>query len=213
MGFTASPSASLVGFAELQIAAEAAAAHGDFEAGVRILAELAHAAALAVGADRKLAGELAFRIVGAADEAAEPAELQPDPAVRAVRALARIAAVLARREQVRRQHLVERVDHLRDAQLLDVADRADEVGPEVAQQVAPGHLVVGDLVELLFEIGGEIVFDVAREEVLQERGEHAALVLGNEPLLVEPDVAAVAAAPAGSRRRSRAGRCRALPCA
>ena len=113
--------------AELQIAAEAAAAHGDFKAGVRILAELAHAAALAVGADGELAGELAFRIVGAADEAAEPAELEADPAVRAVRALARIAAVLARREQVRRQHLVERVDHLRDAQLLDVVDRADEV--------------------------------------------------------------------------------------
>ena len=117
----------LGGFAELQVAAEAAAAHGDFEAGVRVLAELAHAAALAVGADGELAGELAFRIVGAADEAAEPAELQPDPAVRAVRALARIGAVLARREQMRRQHFVERVDHLRDAKLLDVGDRADEV--------------------------------------------------------------------------------------
>ena len=42
----------LGGFAELQIAAEAAGAHRDFEAGVGILAELAHAAAVAIGADR-----------------------------------------------------------------------------------------------------------------------------------------------------------------
>ena len=68
------------------------------------------------------------------------------------------------------EHLVERVEHLRDAQVLDVADRGDEVAPEVAQQLAPGDLVVGDAVELLFETGGEVVFDVAGEEALQERG-------------------------------------------
>ena len=146
----------------------------------------------AIGADGELAGELAFRIVRAADEAAEPAELEPDPAVLAVRALARIGAVGLRRKQMRRQHLVERVDHLRDAQLLDVVDRADEVLPEVAQHVLVGQLVVGNLVELLFEAGGEIVFDVAGEEVFQERDQHAALVLGDEPLLVEPHIAAVA---------------------
>ena len=101
------------------------------------------------------------------------------------------AAVGARREQVRRQHLVERVDHLGDAQILDLVDRADEVAPEVAQHVLPGDLVVGDEVELLFEVGGEIVFDVAGEEVLQERDQHAALVLGHQPLLVEPHIAAV----------------------
>src|SRR5581483_10941902 len=104
-----------------------ARAHRDFKAGVGVLAELAHASAVAVGADRKLPGELALRIVGAADEAAEPAELESEPAGTAVRAFARIGAVLARREQVRRQHLVERVDNLGDAQLLDVVDRADEI--------------------------------------------------------------------------------------
>ena len=92
---------------------------------------------------------------------------------------------------MRRQHLVERVDHLRDAQLLDVADRGGEIAPEVAQQVAPGHLVVGDAVELLLETGGEIVFDVAGEEAFQERGQHAALVLGDKPLLVDAHIAAV----------------------
>ena len=89
------------------------------------------------------------------------------------------------------EHLVERIDHLRDAQFLDVADGGGELAPEVAQQLAPGDLVVGDAVELLLEIGGEIVFDVAGEEAFEERREHAALVLGNEALLVDAHIAAV----------------------
>ena len=142
-------------------------------------------------AGRELAGVAAFRIVRAADEAAELAELERQLAGLAVRALARIGAVRARREQVRRQHLVERVDDLGDAQLLDVADRGGELAPEIAQQVAPGDLVVGDAVELLLEAGGEVVFDIAGEEAFQERGQHAALVLGNEALLVDAHIAAV----------------------
>ncbi len=43
----------------------------------------------------------------------------------------------------------------------------------------------------LFQIGGEIVFDVAREEVFQERDHDAALVFAVQALLLEPDVAAV----------------------
>ena len=93
---------------------------------------------------------------------------------------------------MRRQHLVERVDHLRDAQVLDAADRAGEVIPERAQHVLVGQLVVGNLVELLLEARGEIVLDVLLEEVLQERGEHPPFVLGDEALLVEPHIAAVA---------------------
>ena len=40
-------------------------------------------------------------------------------------------------------------------------------------------------------VGGEIIFDIAREEVFQERDHDAALVLAMQPLLLEPDVAAV----------------------
>ena len=57
--------------------------------------------------------------------------------------------------------------------------------------VAPGHLVVGDAVELLLEVGGEVVFDVAGEEAFQERRQHAALVLGDKPLLVDAHIAAI----------------------
>src|SRR5205823_5350945 len=140
-------------------------------------------------------GELArvatVGIVGAADEAAEFAELEREPAAAALRTLARIAAVGPRRKQMGTEHLVERVDHLRDTQLLDVADGSGEIAPEVAQEVAPGNLVVGDAVELLLQPRGEIVFDIAREETFQEGGEHAPLVLGNEPLLVDAHIAAI----------------------
>ena len=82
-------------------------------------------------------------------------------------------------------------EHLADAQVLDLVDRADEVAPEVAQHLAPGDLVVGDAVERLFQSGREVVFDVAGEEAFQERDDQAALVLRDEPLLVDADIAAV----------------------
>ena len=82
--------------------------------------------------------------------------------------MARIAAVVARREDERPQSFVERVEHVGDAQVLDVVDGAGEVLPEVAQHILPGELAVGDLVELFLEVGGEVVFDIAREEALEE---------------------------------------------
>ncbi|HET6220760.1 MAG TPA: hypothetical protein VFE11_01290, partial [Dongiaceae bacterium] len=92
---------------------------------------------------------------------------------------------------MRPQHVVERVQHLGDAQILDVVDRADEADPEILQHLLPGNLVVRDAVELLFQRGGEVVLHRAREEVLQERDHDAALVLAMQPLLFQLDVAAV----------------------
>ena len=77
------------------------------------------------------------------------------------------------------QHVVEHVEHLGDAQILDLVDGADEAGPEVLQHLLPGDLVVGDAVELLLQIGGEVVFDVAAEEAFEERDHDAALVLAD----------------------------------
>ena len=117
--------------------------------------------------------------------------LSESATVAAGRADARIGAVLAGREQVRREHVVEHVEHFADADVLDAVDRADEVAPEVAQHLAPVDFAVGDAVEVFLEAGGEFVLDVAGEEVLQERDDDAALVLGVEALLLEPHVVAV----------------------
>ena len=102
-----------------------------------------------------------------------------------------IAAVRAGGVDVRSQHVVERVQHLRHPEILDLVDGADETGPEILQHLLPGNLVVGDAVELFFERCGEIILDITREEILQERDHDAALVLAMQALLLELDVAAV----------------------
>src|SRR5262249_44739733 len=134
----------------------------------------------------ELAGETALGIVRAADEGAELAELEAEPAVGAGRAVARaLAAIVVGREEVRPELLVELVEHFLDAQLLGFADRSREGLPELAQHLAPVDLAVGDLVQLVLEMGGEVVFDVAREVGLQEGGDDATAVLRDEALAVE----------------------------
>jgi hypothetical protein len=86
---------------------------------------------------RELAGEVAFRIVRAADEGAVLAELQRQVAGAADLADARIAAVLALREDQRRQRLVQRIQHVGDAQFLGVFDLGEEILPEIAQHLLP----------------------------------------------------------------------------
>src|SRR5262249_7986359 len=79
----------------------------------------AHLAAIAVlPAHRELAGEAALGVVRAADEGAELAELQRQPAVAARRALARVAALGTGGEDVRAEQFVERLQHLGDAKVV-----------------------------------------------------------------------------------------------
>src|ERR671910_204172 len=66
----------------------------------------------------QLAGVAALRIVRAADEGAELPEPQRELAVAAARAGAGLRAVGARREDVRRQQIVEGIEDLGGAQLL-----------------------------------------------------------------------------------------------
>ena len=122
----------LLAVAALDIGTEAAAAQRDLLARIGILAE--HLRAV-LGRRRsrhchwrvaELARVAALRIVGAADEGAVFAEPQRQIAGAAFRADARIGAVVARREDQRRQFLVERVEHVGDAQFLDVVDGAEK---------------------------------------------------------------------------------------
>ena len=135
--------------AELDVGAEASGLHRHVEIGFRVLAEDAVGAGFAVGGQR--AGVAAFRIVRAADEGAELSGLQIELAGAAGRALPDVAAIGAGGVDMRPQHVVERIQHLGDAEILDVVDRADEAGPELLQHLLPGNLVVGDAVELFFQ--------------------------------------------------------------
>ena len=109
----------------------------------------------------------------------------------AERAEPRIDAVAARREDMRPEKLVEAVEHLPGAQVLGAVDGDGEIVPEIAQQRLPVDLAIRDLVELLLEIGGEIVADVFGEEGFEEGGHQASLVLGKKALLVEPHIGAI----------------------
>ena len=110
-----------------------------------------------------------------------------------------IGAVLARREDERRQRLVQRVEHVGDAQFLGVVDCGEEVLPEIAQHVLPVELAGRDLVELLFQLGGEVVFDIALEEAFEEGRDQPALGLRDQLALVDRHIFAV------SQRRQHRG--------
>ena len=201
----------LLAFAELDIGAETTVAQRDFEIRHRIGAEDAHARRALAALGRSLAigggdGEgariAAFRIVRATDEGAELAELQRELAVAAGRAHPRIGTVDLLREDIVAEDAVERLQHVADAQVLGLADRGLEFVPERAQQRLPVDLGIGDAVEILFEIRGEVELDIALEEALQERRDQHALVLRHEALLLDADVFAVAQ----GRERRRIGR-------
>ena len=95
------------------------------------------------------------------------------------------------REHIGAERLVQRVEHVRDAQILGAVDVDGELFPEVPQEGFPIELAVRDDVELFFQAGGEIVFHIARKEVLEEGGDEAALVLWHQRLAFDADIAAV----------------------
>ena len=168
----------LLALALLHVVAEAAVAQRDLLAGRRVLAEHAHARPVALGAfgarRRQNAGELAFGIVRAADEGAVLAELQrqlPLAAERAERADRRRRR--ARGKCAGPSSSLRLSSTCRRAEVLDAADGAGEIVPEFAQQRLPVDLAVRDLVELLLEIGGEIVADIFGEEGLRGRRSRA----------------------------------------
>ena len=138
------------------------------------------------------AGVAALGVVRAADEGAARARgAHRQPSLAAVRAQPRVGPVFGRREQVRLQHLVDLLEHLGDAQLGGLGDRGREIAPEPAQQLLVVRLAVRDPVQILFQIGGEVIIDVAPEVVGQERCDEPSLVLGHQPALVLLDIAAV----------------------
>ena len=92
---------------------------------------------------------------------------------------------------MRRQQVVEGFQDFADAQVLDAAERDREVAPEIAQHLFPVDLAGRDPVELLLEIGGEAIFDIAGKERFEEGGDQPALVLGNELLALLADIAAL----------------------
>src|SRR5205807_5996993 len=110
---------------------------------------------------RERPGEPAVRIIGAADEGAELAELEAESAGAANGAEARVVPGVAIREKMRPERLVESGQHLADRQFLGAVDCGGKIPPEVPQYFLPVDASAGDVVELVFQVGGKIVLDVA----------------------------------------------------
>ncbi len=74
--------------------------------------------------------------------------------------------------------------------LLLLLEQGDEGLPELAQHRPPLLLAAGDGVEILLQLGGEVVVDVAGEVVDQQVVDHPADVLGEEGALLQAHVLA-----------------------
>ena len=181
--------------AALHVGAEAADLEPDLLAGPRVGPQHPVARALLVGrgigSHREGSRVAAVGVARAANEGAEAAELEPQPALLAARAEPRVGLAALAAEQQRSQGMVERVDDLALALLADLGQAGGERLPELAQHVLPECAAAGHVVELVLELGGEVVLDPMAELLDQERVDQPALVLRHEPLLLQPYIGAV----------------------
>src|SRR5690606_12761671 len=138
-------------------------------------------------------------IVRAADEGAKLAQFQRELAGAAGGAKARVRAIFLGREDAAGEEIVERVQNFGNAEVLDLVDIAVEILPEVAEDLLVIELAVGNFVELLFEAGGKAVFDIAREEALEEGGDDAAAIFRVQRFAFEANIVAI------DQRRDRGG--------
>ena len=84
--------------------------------------------------------------------------------------------------------VVERIQHLTNPQFGGGAHGVGELGPEVPEDRLPVDPPARNVVQLVLQVGGEVVFHVACEEALEERRDQPASVLGEEPPALEPHI-------------------------
>src|SRR5271166_6407872 len=140
---------------------------------------------------RERPGVATVRVIGAADEGAEFAELEAEPAGAANRTETWVAPGAVIGEKMPPECLIEGSQHLADRQILGAVDRGGKIPPEVPQHLLPVDASARDVVELIFEVGGKVVLDVAFEEVRQKCGDEASTILGKKTPLFEPDIVAI----------------------
>src|SRR5690606_28981521 len=100
----------------------------------------------------------------ARDEGPEASAAQRQPPGAAIGAQARIAAVALVGEEIGAEELVERRGDLRRLLLHHLAGARLEVAPEAVEHRLPLRAAARHVVEFLFELGGEIIADIAGEE-------------------------------------------------
>ncbi len=138
------------------------------------------------------AGVATFGIVAAADEGpARPRGLQMQPPRPAGGARPGVRSVFAQGIKVRRKEFINPVKHFTNPQIGGFGDGGREITPEPVQHLFVIPLARGHVIQLRFQIGGEIVFHIFAEIVRQERRHQPPLVFGDQAVLVLADVFAV----------------------
>ena len=181
-------------FAELDIITVGPLAQAHILAGFRILAQDEGAVfgnALAFGRGVELAGIAAVGIIGTADKGTELAQLEAELPIPAGRAGARIAAIARVGEDMGAENAVDRLQNLGDLQVARCLHGLGEILPEIAQNHFPVDQAGRNLVELVFQLGGKVVFDIFAEKGAEKGGDELAAVLGHEALLLETDIIAI----------------------
>ena len=92
---------------------------------------------------------------------------------------------------MRFQHLVDFFQNIGDPQLGGFIDRPFEIAPETGQQIAPIARTCTDLIQLVFQIRGEIIAHVFLEIIAEEYCDQAPLILGDQAPLIFQHIAAI----------------------
>ena len=185
------------GLAQLHIGAKPAIAQRDGQRCVGINAQhLAlrtdGRAGIGIGIGRaEGAGVAAVGIVRTADEGpARACGAHAQPPLPTGRAGTRIRAVGLGRKQMRLQHLVDLVQHIGDAQFRRFGQGCRKIAPKGIKHRLVGARAGADLIQLVFQIGGEIIFDVSAKVIDQECSDQPPLVFGDQAVLVLAHIAA-----------------------
>ena len=181
---------------QLHVGAVRSVPEGDGKAARWVGAEVAGTAA--AGAPRRVAvghrqgrGVTAIRVVRAADEGAELAELEVEAPIAAGEARPRVGAALFPAEEMGAEEGIQGIQHVPHPEPPRSFHGDAEGAPEVAQHRLPFDAPARDVVELVLEVGGKAILHVTLEKAGQERGDQAPAVLGDEAALVEAHVIAV----------------------
>ena len=172
-------------------------AQGDHLAGFRVFPQFYRTirryrtVILAVAENLQLTGMFAFRIIRAADKGSELAKLQAKPSVITGRAVTRGLVFLGLREEMRPQSLIQRINDIGDCQVFCAINSLMEGVPEFVQHNLVIHPVCRNFIQLVFQIGGEIVLNIAFKKVRQEGRDETPHIFRNETAIIKPDITTV----------------------
>ena len=76
-----------------------------------------------------------------------------------------VAAIGTRRVEMRREEIVQLLQHLANPQVRGFGNRRTEVAPEAGQHILVVAVPRRDIVKLGLKVSGEVIFDIALEEV------------------------------------------------